>query len=113
MIMALFFTVSAFADKAGVSIQAPPSAKKGETITLTVKVTHNGNNILHYVDYVTLTVNGQEVKQWEYSAFDRAENEDFSVTHELEVTETMNIEAKANCNIHGSKGVKTHTIKAN
>ncbi len=111
-IMTLFFSVTAFADKAGLSIKAPRSAQKGETVTLILQITHDGNNILHYVDYVTLLVNDQEVKRWEYSAFDRAENEDFSVSYELKITETMNIEAEANCNIHGSRGNKTHTINA-
>ncbi len=104
------FCVHAFADKSSVEITAPEAAKKGETITIKVKVTHDGNNFLHYTDLVYIKAGGKEIARWEYSMFDRPEEEIFTKEVKFTVNKTVEIEAEANCNIHGSKGKKTVKI---
>ncbi len=114
MVLSLVFGVmmatSVFADKTSVQIEAPAKAKKGETITITVKVTHDGNNIFHFTNWVYVKVNGKEVARWEYSVANRPESENLSLTTTVTVEETAYIEAMGNCNLHGSTGMKTHTV---
>jgi len=101
-----------WADKAAVEIEAPKTAKKGEEITVKLMVTHDGNNFLHYVDWVSLKVNGEEVQKWEYSNFDKPESEDFTIEYKVKVDGDLEIEAKAHCNNHGSDGPAKVTVKS-
>lgn len=110
-VMVLLFLSAAFADETSVSINAPVSAQKGTSITVTIAVTHKGNNILHFTDWVVLKVNGNEVKRWEYRFNERPDSEDFSVQYQLKVEETLQLEAQGHCNIHGSTGAVSTTVK--
>jgi len=104
---------AAFADKTSVSIDAPDTAKKGSVIVITVKVIHSGNNFMHYTDWVSIRVNGAEVKRWKFGSGSRPENETFTRQVEYKVEGPVSIEAEGNCNIHGSAGkaVKTVLVK--
>ncbi len=108
----LFLTVSLLADKTGVSIEAPATAKKGSDVTVTIRVTHDGNNFLHYTDRVVVKVNGKEFKKWKYSAFNKPDDEKFILKFTVTVNGDTVIEAEGNCNLHGSRGKASHTIKA-
>ncbi len=104
------FTISVFADKTAVEIIAPKEVQKGTEITITLNVSHSGNNIMHYTEWVYVKVNGKEYKRWEFSAFNRPEDERFSLTFKIIVKEPLKIEVQGNCNVHGSQGKKTVTI---
>ena len=106
----VFASLAAFADKTSVEIEAPAAAKKGETVTIKIKVTHDGNNIFHYTNWVYVKVNGKEIKRWEYSMFSLPEDEVFTREITYTVSESVDIEAEGNCNIHGSTGKKTVRI---
>jgi len=112
-ILAMGIGGAAFADKTSVSIDAPDTAKKGSVIVITVKVSHNGNNFMHYTDWVSLRVNGAEVKRWKFSSGAKPESENFTRQVEYKVEGPVSIEAEGNCNIHGSAGkaVKTVLVK--
>lgn len=103
-------TTTLFADKTAVEIIAPKEAQKGKAITITLKVSHNGNSIMHYTEWVSVNVNGKEYKRWEYSAFNRPEDERFSLSLKIVVEEPLRIEAQGSCNVHGSQGIDTATI---
>jgi desulfoferrodoxin (superoxide reductase-like protein) len=103
-------TISLFADKTAVKIIAPKEVKKGTEITITLNVSHNGNNIMHYTEWVYVKVNGKEYKRWKFSAFNRPEDEKFSLTFKIIVEEPLKIEARGSCNVHGSQGKATATI---
>lgn len=102
---------TALCDKSGVSIVAPYSAKTGETITIELKVTHDGNNFIHYTDWVYVMINGKEIKRWEFGSFDKPEDEQFTRSITYEVAGPIEITAQANCNIHGGKGIVTQTVQ--
>ncbi len=98
------------ANKTSVTLLAPQEVKKGSEVTITVKVSHDGNNILHYTDWVVLKINGKVVKRWEFSLLNRPENESFSRSVTVTANEPLIVEAQGNCNIHGSEGVVTLNI---
>lgn len=101
----LFLVVpSVFANKSEVSIEAPAEASQGSTITIKLNVTHKGNSGLHHTDWVSLKINGNEVKRWEYTRKERPEDENFTVSFTQKVDAPIEIFAQSNCNLHGSAG---------
>jgi len=106
----LLLSVPVFADKSSVEIDAPAEVAKGETVTITIKVRHDGNNFLHYTDWVSLQAGGKEIARWDYSMFDTPEDEMFTRKVEYTVTDSVVIQAEANCNIHGSAGKRSLDI---
>jgi desulfoferrodoxin (superoxide reductase-like protein) len=112
LILSAAFVVSAYADKTGVSITGPDTAKKGSTVEITITVTHSANNFMHYTDWLVVRVNGKEASRWDYSSFNRPESERFTRTMPVTVSDTITVEAEGNCNLHGSRGKVFHTIKA-
>lgn len=78
---------SALANKSAVSLQVPSAAQRGSEVVIQVKVTHEGNNFLHYTDDVTVTVNGKEIARWKYTATNRPETENFTREVKYTVTE--------------------------
>lgn len=104
------FVLPAFANKTSVEIDAPSAVKKGETITIKINVSHSGNNFIHHTSWVYVKAGGKEIGRWEYSMFNKPENENFTKEVKLTVTEDVEIEAEGNCNIHGSAGKKTQKI---
>ncbi len=102
---------SALANKSAVSLQVPSAAQRGSEVVIQVKVTHEGNNFLHYTDDVTVTVNGKEIARWKYTATNRPETENFTREVKYTVTEDLDIKAEANCNLHGSAGPASAKIQ--
>jgi desulfoferrodoxin (superoxide reductase-like protein) len=104
------FAGSARADKPVVTVEAPDQVAKGTEIIIKVHVTHNENTFLHYVSWLRVRVNGEEIKDWEYSIDHRPEGARFTKDIRLVIRETSEIEAEANCSLHGSKGPGKKTI---
>lgn len=100
----------AFADKSSVSLTAPESVPKGTEVTIKVNVTHSGNNMFHYTKWVYVKVNGKEIARWDFSATKTPESENFTKEIKYTVNEPAQIEAEANCNIHGSTGIAKASI---
>ena len=100
----------AFANKSSVRIEAPAQAAVGQEITIILHVSHDGNNFLHYTDWVYVTVNGEEIKRWEFGMFGTPESETFTREIKYTVTGPTVITAEADCNIHGSTGISEHTV---
>jgi desulfoferrodoxin (superoxide reductase-like protein) len=101
-----------WANKASVSMVAPVSAAPGQEVVITVKVTHDGNSPVHYVNRVYLKINGNEIKTWEYTPLKRPDSGDFSLTYKYRVGADAKLTAEANCNLHGSAGPGNALIKA-
>jgi len=95
----------AFANKSSVSLTAPESVPKGTEVTIRVNVTHSGNNMFHHTSWVYVKINGKEVARWDFSATKTPESEIFTREIKYTVDEPAQIEAEANCNIHGSAGI--------
>ncbi|MEJ2587421.1 MAG: desulfoferrodoxin family protein [Deltaproteobacteria bacterium] len=100
----------AWANKASVEIEAPNQAPKGSEVVIKLHVKHSADNFFHHVDWVVAKVNGKEIDRWEYSAFDLPKAADFTKEIKLTADKDLEIEAQANCNIHGSAGVSKHII---
>jgi len=102
---------SSFADKSSVTLEVPATAEKGTRVPVKVHVKHQGNNFMHYTEWVEVKVNGQTVERWEFSAFDRPEGETFVREVEVQVDEPLEIVGEASCNLHGSQGTAAATVK--
>ena len=93
-----------FANKSSVTIEAPTSAEKGSEIIIKINVSHSSNNVIHYTNWVQVSINEKEIGKWEFSAFGRPAAKNFSKEIKYTVNETVQVEAQANCNLHGSAG---------
>jgi desulfoferrodoxin (superoxide reductase-like protein) len=111
ILLLLAFSTAAFANKAAVTISAPESVKKGTEVTIKIKVTHSGNNFMHHVDWARISVDGKEVKRWDYSWTTTPESAIFEREYKQVVTAPIEVSAQADCNIHGSDGVVKAQIK--
>ena len=100
----------ALANKTSVRIEAPPTAAVGEEITINLHVSHDGNNFIHYTNWVVVDVNGEELQRWEFGSFDKPEAETFTRSVTYTVTGETTIKAEGNCNMHGSAGPETFTV---
>jgi desulfoferrodoxin (superoxide reductase-like protein) len=94
----------ALADKASVAIEAPENAAPGSEITIRVTVTHSANTARHYVEWVKIWVNNQELSKWEFTSSNLPEGVPFTRDVKYKVAEKVEIKAEASCNAHGSKG---------
>ncbi|MCF8052236.1 MAG: class II SORL domain-containing protein [Desulfobacterales bacterium] len=110
LVIALCSGVS-LANESAVTLEAPDQAAKGTEITVKIQVTHSANNPFHYTNWVRVMVNGQEAAFWEYSAFSRPDDAEFTKEINLTITEPMEIVAEANCNLHGSQGPAEKTVR--
>lgn len=115
--LSLFFFLAYFlslgialANKSSVTLTVPESAPKGTEVTVKVSVTHSGNNMFHYTNWVYVKVNGKEIERWNFSSSKTPESENFTKEIKFTVNETAQIEAEANCNIHGSSGISKAVI---
>jgi desulfoferrodoxin (superoxide reductase-like protein) len=101
------------ANKTSVSVKGPSTAKKGTEVTIIIDVTHKGNSKMHYTDWVTLKLNGKEIKKWEFTKEKLPEAQDFKLEYKMVLTEDGTFEAQGHCNLHGSAGAKTLSVKIN
>jgi desulfoferrodoxin (superoxide reductase-like protein) len=108
--MFLLLPAPGFADKSSVTIEVSEKAEKESKITIQVNVRHSANNLFHYTNWVSVSVNGKEVKRWEFSSLNRPEEENFSREIQYRVNGPLEIVAEANCNMHGSAGPKEKTV---
>jgi desulfoferrodoxin (superoxide reductase-like protein) len=109
--LSLILVDPAVANKSSVQIVAPDNANVGSEITIELQVSHNGNNFLHYTEWVYIKINGEETKRWEFSNFNKPEDENFTRSITYTVTGPLEITAEASCNIHGSNGVAAKIIE--
>jgi desulfoferrodoxin (superoxide reductase-like protein) len=112
-ILFFFTSASLLANKTSVEVKAPSEIKKGVEVTIIINVFHKGNSNGHHTDWVSLKINGKEVKKWEYAKDNLPPNENFTLEFKYVVNEESVIEAAGHCNIHGSAGIKKATIKTN
>lgn len=100
----IIFSATVFANKTSITIEAPETVKKGTEITIKINVTHKGNNLIHYTNWVIVKANGEEIARWDFSSGNRPENEVFSREVKYTVKGPTEITAEGNCNLHGSAG---------
>jgi desulfoferrodoxin (superoxide reductase-like protein) len=97
----------ALANKSAVSIQVPSAVPRGSEAVIRVTVTHDGNSLLHYTEWLYVAVNGKEVARWKYTGSERPEAEIFTKEIKFMANDDLEIKAEASCNIHGSAGPAT------
>lgn len=102
----------AFADKTAVRIEAPKSASPGTEVTIRVHITHEGNNIFHFTDWVFINANDREIGRWTFTAQQRPETDNFTRNITYNVDSTTRLIAQGNCNQHGSEGTTEAIILA-
>ena len=106
----ILWVAPAMADKAVVTIEAPANAAKGAEITVRLTVTHSSNTERHYVEWLKIWVNGQEVNKWGFSSSNLPEANPFTREIKVKASGGLEIKAEASCNVHGSKGPATMKI---
>ena len=104
-------SLPAFADKSSIAIDVPEKVAKGTVVTIKLTITHSGNNFMHYTNWVYVKANGKEIGRWNFSWNNKPENEIFTREVTYTVEEPVTIEAEANCNQHGSKGITIKKIE--
>ncbi len=110
-LLVFFISSVAFANKTSVTIStSEQKVKKGTEVTITLNVQHKGNSSMHHTDWVTLTVNGKELKKWTYDKKNLPTVGNFTLTYKIVVDQTTKIQAQGNCNMHGSAGGATAAI---
>ncbi len=111
IVLLMFSGLNLLANKTSVEIKAPATVKKGSEVTVVINVTHKGNTKMHHTDWVTLKLNGKEIKKWAYTKESLPSSENFTLEYKMTVTEDGKLEAQGNCNIHGSAGAITFSLK--
>ena len=113
VVIVLLFSLMAgraFADQTSVSLEGPDEAIKGSEVTIKINVVHKGNNFFHHTSEVVVQANGTEIARWEFSPWDKPEDQIFSREVTYTVTGPTEITATGKCNIHGSAGPAVLTI---
>ncbi len=113
LIPVLFFfaSLNLMANKTSVEIKAPATIKKGQEVTFVINVTHKGNSKGHHTDWVTLKLNGKEIKRWDYPKDSLPAAENFTLEYKMVAAEDGTLEAQGHCNLHGSAGAKSVALK--
>jgi desulfoferrodoxin (superoxide reductase-like protein) len=111
LVLFCLFLAGAQANKTSVEIKAPAEIKAGTEVTITVMVSHSANSKGHHTDWVTLKINGKEVKRWEYNKESLPPDSSFTLEFKYVASEALTVEAQGHCNMHGSMGKKAATIK--
>ena len=109
MTFALLFIIASsglYADKSSVEIQLPASVKAGKEIIVKINVFHKGNNAFHHTSWVYLKINGKEAVKWKYPF----ESENFTKEFKFTPLADFELEAMADCNLHGSAGAVTKKV---
>lgn len=100
-----------YANKTSVKVDVPDKVQKGQETTIVVHVSHKGNSKMHHTNWVVLSVNGKEVKKWEFHGSSLPPAENFTLEYKLTPNENLEISAQGNCNLHGSAGPDFQTVK--
>ena len=108
--LVLIIPVSAMANKTSVELTAPEKAEKGSEVTVVIHVKHMGNSATHFTDWVSVKINGKEVKRWEYNKKERPEAGNFTLEYKFVLNEKSKIVVQGNCSKHGSAGPKEVVI---
>jgi len=96
---------TARADKSGVVLEAPEQVTKGAEVTMKIHVGHSSNSLFHHTNWVRVKVNGEEVRRWDYDSLNHLPpGAKFTKEMRFIVSMPTEVEAEANCNLHGSKG---------
>ncbi len=112
ILIALFIQIgTAIANKSSALIEGPDEVERGTEVTLRILVRHNANNLLHYTNWVKVSVNNNEIARWDYTMFQRPEAAQFIKEIKIKVMEDIEVIAEANCNLHGSQGPVMHRIR--
>lgn len=110
VILIAVFSVPVLANKSSVELTVPENSKKDSTIKIIVKVKHNVNISFHFTDWVIIKANGRVIARWDYKKGSLPEKNEFVKEIDYKLSEPVEIEAEANCNLHGSAGKKTAKI---
>lgn len=102
---------SAVADKSAVEIITPAAANPGSTVTITVTVTHSANNFMHFTNQVWIRANGKEIARWDFTWRDLPEGASFNRSIMYTVHGPTVVSAQSNCNLHGSAGERSMTVR--
>jgi desulfoferrodoxin (superoxide reductase-like protein) len=103
--------IGVWANKTSVEIKVPENVKAGTEVTITINVFHSSNSKTHHTDWVYLKINGKEVQRWVYNKDALPLTADFTVEYKFVPTESFTLEAEGHCNIHGSAGIKSASVK--
>jgi desulfoferrodoxin (superoxide reductase-like protein) len=106
-----FYGVPAWADKSSVSIEAPKGAEKNAEVVLRFTVTHHGNSIFHYTQWLKVEIDGKPAGRWDFTGSNRPEGATFVREMRVKAIKSLDIAAEASCNIHGGAGVAKSTIQ--
>ncbi|PKN24200.1 MAG: hypothetical protein CVU64_22690 [Deltaproteobacteria bacterium HGW-Deltaproteobacteria-21] len=99
------FAGTALADKSETALETPDQVAKGTEVMIRVHVTHSANSFLHHTSWLRVKINGEEIRNWEYSSLNNLPpGAKFTKEIKLLINEPTEVEAQANCNLHGSKG---------
>lgn len=101
----------AWANKAESRLEVPESAAKGTEATIKLTVIHSANSFFHHVEWAWIQVNGKEIARWDFSSSNLPESETFTRTAKVKMEGSLEIRAKASCNLHGSANEAVATIK--
>lgn len=101
---------TADANKALVEIVEPVRFSDTGRATVTCRVSHSGNNFIHHTSRLRVTSNGKQAGQWDFTWRNLPEEEDFMRDVAIDAAGPVIIEAEANCNIHGSRGLAQITL---
>ena len=110
-IMVFIISSAAFANKSAVTIStSAQKVKKGTEVTITLNIAHKGNSKMHHTDWVSLKINGKEVKKWNYDKKNLPTAGEFTLTYTFVADEALKIEAQSDCNLHGSAGIASASV---
>lgn len=103
-------TTAAYANRTAVTLEGPESVAAGTEITLTITVSHSGNSVFHYTNWVVVKADDEEIARWDFKSSERPESATFSRELKYTVEKDVEITAQGNCNLHGSEGPAVLTI---
>lgn len=99
-VIALWASAS-WADVPTVAIRGPGEVRGDQLLSITIDIRHKGNNFIHHLSKLVIYVNGREEKTWEYSWRNYPKEENWSLSHQLTLTQNGTVSAIATCNLHG------------
>lgn len=94
------------------SIDAPDSARSGESVPITLNLHHEDTSPVHYVDYVRLYDGDRLLQEWTYGKNNPEKAEEWSLTYTGSFEKSTKLRAVIRCNLHGdSAATKEITVQ--